>query len=813
MRLIGSVLCVVWMGASGFAANPADTFSKNVLGFLNEHCVDCHGGDQPKAKLDLSAARTLEEIEQQGPLWFRVMERVESGEMPPKEEGPLPPAARDAIVQWVRGDVFAHLRERQKREGRSPLRRLSRNEYANTVQDVFGIRPPVTRMMPPDGRVDGYDKVRAALPFSAAVTDAQLKMAEGVISQMFEVRMARETYWLYAKESEQSKGHVLVLPDGWRVSFNSDTTSGPLGNVRKEDGSVVGHPGGKKPGLHRLRIHAYGYQTEKPLPVGIYTGHTGAYPQLIQLVKVIEVPPGGPGVVETDVYLRSAKDSDVGVNDGIRLIPFGLGVPVPKNTQASEAGRGKPGLALNSIEVEELEDRFPGQRLMFEGMPEEVVTLFRNRAAFRKGKDSSELLEKVAHDAIVRTGGRLFRRDLNDAEVAERVGRFMGAVDSGVKPYEAYFEELVSLMTAPDFLCLPERAGRLSDFELAARLSYFLWSSAPDEELLSVAREGRLATGETLHVQVERMLNDAKAERFVNDFTDQWLGLWAIDNTTPDRDLYPEYDDYLKVSSLMESRESFRKILNGDRSVREFVAPNSVFLNDRLAAHYGLAVPEGVGLREVKLPANSVYGGFWTQASVMKVTANGTLTSPIKRGVWMVERLLGVKIPPPPPVEAIEPDIRGAKTFREQLDMHRRGTCSVCHAKFDPYGFALENFDVTGAYRQTYRVLNEEVEKQAPALRAGRQRWRQGLPVDPSGATPRGEQFEDIRSLRGVVARDPAGLAKGFVRHLVTYSTGEPASPLDEAAVEAIVRHAASSQYGVRSLVHAVVQSELFRSK
>jgi hypothetical protein len=813
MRPIYFVLMLMGFGVSGFTKNPEETFSKEVFGLFKEHCVDCHGGAKPKAKLDLSSARTLEEIERQGPLWFRVMERVESGEMPPKEEGPLPQAARARIVNWVRGEVGPHLRDIQRREGRTSLRRLSRTEYANTVEDLFGIRPPVVRMAPPDGRVDGYDKVRAALPFSAALTEAQLKMAEGVVSQMFEVRATRDTFWLYAKQSEQSQGHLLVLPDGWRVSFNSDPNSGPFGNIKKEDGTVVGSPSGKKPGMHRLKIHAYGYQTDKPMPVGIYTGHTGAYPQLIQLVKVIEVPPGSPSVIEADVYLRSAKDSDVGVTDGIRLIPFGLGVPVPKNTQASELGKGRAGLALNSIEVEELEEGLPGQRLMFEGMPEEVATLLKNRAPLRKGKDSVETLAGAVRDALTRVGGRLFRRDLRDDEVAERVARFTASVEAGAKPSDAYAEEVVSMMTAPDFLTFPEKPGPLSDFALASRLSYFLWSSAPDDELLAVARKGGLASGENLRRQVDRMLKDRRSDRFITDFTDQWLGLWGIDNTTPDKDLYPEYDDYLKVSSLMETREGFRRILENNRSVRDFVAPNSVILNDRLARHYGVDVSVGVGLREVKRPDASPFGGFWTQASVMKVTANGTLTSPIKRGVWMSERMLGLKIPPPPPVEGIEPDIRGAKTFREQLDLHRRGTCSVCHAKFDPYGFALESFDVMGQYRTAYRVQDEAASKLTGAALANRQRWREGLPVDSAGTTPKGDSFEDIRGLRKVLSGDLELLAKGFVRHLLTYSTGEPASPLDEPVVEAIVRDAAKSKYGARALLHGVVQSEIFRSK
>lgn len=851
--------------ATTSAADPAGSFSSGIQPLLEEHCTECHGGAKPKAKLDLSGARSLDQLETQSALWFRVLDRVVSGEMPPKEEGTLSPETRAAFQKWVRGDFSDHLLERQRREGRSQFRRLSRTEYANTIQDLFGIRPPVLRLMPPEGRVDGYDKVRAALPFSAAATEAHMKIAEGIVSQMFDVRMSRDTHWLFAKESEQSKGHVLELPEGWRVSFNSDTTSGPLGNMKSAEGRVTGSPSAKKPGRHRLRIEAYGYQTDRPLPVGIYTGHTGAYPQILNLLKVVEIPPSQPGLVETDVYLRSSRDSDVGVTDGIRLIPLGLGVPVPKNSLASERGRDKPGLALRTVEVEELDEFLPGQKLLFEGIPPVMWPIFGSKPVPKpkpkerddldgllsggsanagpsetaeeqrlvsegvpvglwplfKGKPVSksksniprEELENFLKQSLTRVGARLFRRDLTDAELLQRTTRFLRSLDTGTTLREAYTAEIVALLTAPDFLGVVEQPGKLTDFALASRLSYFLWNSTPDEELLAVARAGQLANPAMLRVQTDRLLNDPKSERFVEDFLDQWLGLWAIDNTTPDKDLYPEYDEVLKISSLMETRQSFRRMVEKNLSVRDFVAPTWALVNSRLAQHYGFPLEETMHLREVSLPGGSPFGGFWTQASVLKVTANGTSTSPIKRGVWMAERLLGRKIPPPPPVEGIEPDIRGAKTFREQLDLHRKGSCSVCHAKFDPYGFALESFDVMGQHRANYRVQDPEFEKLSPAQKAARKRWREGLPVDATGTTPDGQNFSGIAGLRLLVAAAPAELARGFVRHLLTYSTGEPASPLDEPAVAAIVKAASGEGFGVRSLVHGVVQSEVFRSK
>jgi hypothetical protein len=256
-------------------------------------------------------------------------------------------------------------------------------------------------------------------------------------------------------------------------------------------------------------------------------------------------------------------------------------------------------------------------------------------------------------------------------------------------------------------------------------------------------------------------------------------------------------------------------MLEKNTSVRDFVAPSWALINERLADHYGIPGVKGAALREVPLPADSPYGGVLTHAATMKVTANGTVTSPVKRGVWVAERLLGVEIPSPPAnIEPISPDTRGATTLREQLALHsQQASCAACHAKFDGYGFALESFDVTGRYREKYRVLDHEVAKLPPEERRGRQRWKEGLPVDAAGVTPDGKTFGGVRDLRTLLAADPAQLARGVARHLLTYATGAPATPVDDPAIEAIAASTAASNYGLRSIVHAVIQSDAFRSK
>jgi len=279
--------------------------------------------------------------------------------------------------------------------------------------------------------------------------------------------------------------------------------------------------------------------------------------------------------------------------------------------------------------------------------------------------------------------------------------------------------------------------------------------------------------------------------------------------------LYPEYDEFLKLSSAKETEGFFRKVLDENLSVRHFVDSPWALVNDELAEHYGLPEMTGTQLRKVDLPKSLPYGGLWTQSAVMKVTANGTNTSPVKRGVWVAERLLGIHIPPPPPnINPVEPDVRGAKTLREQLALHRgSGSCAACHAKFDPYGFALESFDVTGGFRQKYREVNPEVVAIPAHQRKGRPTWRDGLPVDASGETPDGQKFTGIGELRQALSKHPEQLSRGVTRHLITYATGTPPNGLDQQAIEHIVKSTAADDYGLRSLVHAIVQSELFRWK
>jgi hypothetical protein len=408
---------------------------------------------------------------------------------------------------------------------------------------------------------------------------------------------------------------------------------------------------------------------------------------------------------------------------------------------------------------------------------------------------------------------RAFRRGVTDEDIQPFLDRVRTRLEQGYSFEQAMRVALKAVLVSPHFLFLREKPGKLDDSALASRLSYFLWSSMPDEELLALAQRGELSRPDTLREQVERMLRDSKAAAFTKNFAGQWLGLRTIDATTPDRMLYPEYDDVLKVSMVKEVLLFFDEVLKNDLSLTNFVSSDFTMLNGRLAKHYGIAgVEEGLEFRKVSLPPESHRGGVLTMAAVLKVTANGTTTSPILRGAWVLDRILGT--PPPKPtvdVEAVEPDIRGATTIRNQLARHReRAECASCHAKIDPPGFALENFDVIGGWRDRYRSIGEG----EPAIINGRKmRYLHGPAVDSADVLSDGRRFANIDEYKQLLLADTDQLARGLAEKLLAYATGAAPSVAETAEIEVLVGRVRDQNYGLRSLIHAIVQSPLFQHK
>jgi hypothetical protein len=332
--------------------------------------------------------------------------------------------------------------------------------------------------------------------------------------------------------------------------------------------------------------------------------------------------------------------------------------------------------------------------------------------------------------------------------------------------------------------------------------------------------------------QIDRMLADPKSDRFIEDFLDQWLDLRKINFTSPEVKLYPEFRPDLRDAMLAESRAFFREMIDHDLGVGQLIDSNFLMINQRLAEHYKIGGVEGSAIRRVTKPAGSPYGGVLTQAAVLKVTANGTTTSPVTRGAWVLDRLLGkAPDPPPPDVAAIDPDVRGTTTIRQQLDAHRNhAVCAGCHAKIDPPGFALENFDVIGGWRTMYRFTGEPPVGDAPRLGKDPQKqdflgvlpnqWihvmnnvRFGQPVDASGVTADGQAFKDIHEFKRLLFAEEEQVARNLTERLVQYATGARVSFADRPHVEAILNRTRAGHFGVRSLICETIYSPLFRRK
>ena len=518
-----------------------------------------------------------------------------------------------------------------------------------------------------------------------------------------------------------------------------------------------------------------------------------------------------PTVQELDVFLLTGESIQP---DAVRLF---RSRPSNWHNPLAEAD-GMPGVAFSYLEVEgPIVDQWPtrGHQLLFDRwMP------LQNDAKIEVESINLTLESKRLLSNFLKTA---YHRKVDESEV----DRFLHVVDAAIEAKLSFQEALMAGYTAilcsPEFLCLEEPVGQLDDQAIAVRLSMFLWNCLPDAELRKLALEGKLhaKTGDdktTLKQQILRLLNDERSTQFVDAFLAYWLDLRKINDTSPDEILYPDYylDDSLVDSALAETQMYFHALVRENLPSRNIVDSDFAFINERLALHYQLPSLDGIALRRVSLPANSSRGGMLTQASVLKVTANGTTTSPVVRGVWVNERILGIKTPPPPKsVPAIEPDTRGATTIRQQLELHRaEPSCNRCHAIIDPVGFALENFDVAGGWRDHYRSVGDEGKPVDGFGKNGQPfTFRQGPPVDPSGNLANGKKFSSIFEIKKLLIEDERTIAKNLLQQLIVFATGSQLRFSDRVEVERILDRLAKDKYRVKSMITEIVTSELFLCK
>jgi mono/diheme cytochrome c family protein len=768
------------------AAGDSAPVNPDVAALFAESCVKCHGEKKAKGNLrldqldaDLAKAATFAR-------WQTILDQLQSGEMPPEDERRPDAAKLAAAIRLISAQLDAAA-AKHRAEGRVVLRRLNRVEYENTVRDLFAVDVMVKEILPEDAVAQGFDNVGAALNVSPVLMERYLEAADAVVTAallpVHKLESTKQRFDLndsippYVPHWKQDEGVML---------FRTAVDSGV--DLRQFKAPA--------PGRYRFRIAASAHNSETPLPMALLIGNFVVKGNYARQLGYFDAPPGKPAIIEIEERLAAKSDT-------IKIIPFGL--PHAYLSQKNMPEYPGPGLHIHWIEVE---GPFP------ELWPTESYRRVFGEADPKTGTlaDAEKLIRALLP--------RAFRRPVREGEEKPFVALVAKSMEMG-QTFEASLRAgSKAVLSSPKFLYLREAPGPLDDHALASRLSYFLWSTMPDETLLALAAKGDLRKPGVLRAQVERMLNHPKARAFTENFTGQWLGLRDIAANTPDKVLYPEFEEMLQWSAERETHLFFEEMLRQNLSVKNFVDSDFAMLNGRLARHYGIPGVEGVAFRKVALKPEYHRGGVLTQASVLKVTANGTTTSPVLRGVWVLDRIMGRPAPPPPPnVPAIEPDIRGAKTIREQLAKHRATeNCAGCHSRIDPPGFALENYDVIGGWRERYRVVAEQkdrVNNRTGPLGKYLAAWQYGLgpPVDAGDALPDGRKFADIGEFKKLLLAHPEQIARCVTEKLVTYATGNPVGLGDHAAVKRILADAKQSDYGLRSLVHALVASELFQQK
>lgn len=795
-----------------------------VAALVKSNCVECHRGSKPEAGLNLKQLKFDLADRHAFATWVRVHDKLEAGEMPPPDADQPSPDERRAAVGALHKTLHAASLARQKAEGRVALRRINRTQHQNTLNDLLGVSIHLGDLLPDDGSVAGFDNVSEGLDVSSAHLLRYQEAADLALDAAIATRPPRKLAYRRTGKETAKHGQFPQLMDRF-VRLDGERLNvyiGLPGHISIQSDEVP------TTGRYRLKIVAQALNTgDRPLPLDVRVLKTIHRSEGWTLT--FDAPPDRPGVFEREVVLEK--------RNGIRIngwqLPDENTVRARLKGQPLETYTG-PGFAFELMELEGPLDEFPppGHKRLFGDLPLKPASVVK---AERAGQPLPEIRENRNDDDWRRDplipvptdpqadGQRLLRdflpramrRPVDDKTLAYYVGFFQERLDKGNEFHTALRSTYQAILSSPHFFYFREEPGSLDDHAIASRLSYFLWSTLPDDTLTSLAAKGELRKPAVLRAQVERMLGDKRSQRFIEDFTGQWLELRKINATTPDRNLYGEFDPFLFWSMPQETQLFFGEMLQHDRSVAEFVHSDWTMLNSRLAKHYGIDGVHGGKLRRVSLPPNSHRGGVLTHASVLKVTANGTTTSPILRGKWVLEKILGTPpAPPPPDVGAIEPDIRGATTIRQQLEKHKAlAECARCHKHIDPPGFALESFDVIGGWREFYRASDQTKGGLVPLPNYPERRVWRGPDVEIGGTTPQGRAFKNVDDYKALLLEDKEQLARNLARQLLVFATGAEVQFADREVAKSIAARTRERNYGLRSLVHEVVQSPTFLTK
>jgi hypothetical protein len=822
-----------------------------VVEIVKTHCSECHNAETKEGGLDLTSSGTNLSDAQQRTLWTHVFDRVHKNEMPPAPQQ-LPDLQRVQLLQILEpllhdadlSDVLAN--------GRGPMRRLNRDEFEQNLRDLLLLPDLNIRDMLPEDRVGHhFNKTTALLDLSRVQLIAFLDATESALSQAMASGMTpppaskhrflatqmfqeAETFgnreaMFYAKNNQ-----LLPLNGGELAELRRSGQHDPdveLAIFRSAHWPYYGYPHGfvaALPGRYKVRFSARsvlqqpGFQlvpATKSVPMTFrarkpsgpdVSGDVRATGGIMDIVPEIST-------YETTIQLKPTETFEYSL--------LGLPVPLARNVNNGPPEYryppfpegGQPGVAFQWLEIEGplSSPEWPpaSHRILFDELPMTVSA----PGSRRPISVMTQTPEADARRLLRRFVDRAVRQPLEDSDFEPFEQLILSRLQAGDDFTEAILAGYQAFLCSSHYLFLNEPiSGDHSGhhFAIAFRLSHLLTNSAPDQTLLDKASKKQLLNKSELKMEVDRLMAVPDFDRFITNFTDYWLNLRHIYRDEPDSRLYPEYrfDNYLAESMERETREFISLLMKENLPAATLVASDFVLANDRLADHYKLEPMNGSQLRKIKLAPDSPYGGLLTQGAILKVTANGTNTSPVVRGAWLMDRILGDPPPAPPAsVPAVEPDIRSAKTIRDLLKKHTESaSCAACHARFDPVGLALENFDVMGAWRDRYRAL-ELGEAITGIDRAGHDfSYSLASTVDASGQLLDGKQFHDVRELKRVFAENPRQLARNLIQQWTVYATGTPVRFSDRREVEKILDQCSAQQYPIKDLFVTFIQSRIF---
>ncbi|BBC73848.1 conserved hypothetical protein [Altererythrobacter sp. B11] len=752
---------------------------------LDEYCSRCHNDFDLKADFsvdDLRAADLQDGVHNAA--WEKILRMVGEGQMPPVDKEQPDPATRAAFVNWLENSLDAYASANPD-PGRATLRRLNRVEYANAVRDLLALDVDFSSDLPRDNSGFGFDNIADVLSVSPTLMDRYLAVAGKIGPMATGLAPARPFVTTYQVPKDGS-----VMNSG-RPAYNERANQFlPLGS----------RGGGAFP---YFAIFDGTYEIS-----GWLNANTNNETDREREDRVsVRIPlKAGAHVIGMSFRRTLAPEETVQtLRNTTDYVPLPTDGPVMLPLDVSVDGKRVKTLSVPSYRMHPRysQQNFPRDVLQIDidgpydasgvGQTASRARIFTCRPA----KASQET--GCARDILTGLARRAYRRPVGVADIAPLMGIY--AQEHARSGFERGIEAAVeAILVSPQFLFVlesdpadagPGSVSRINDFELATRLSLFLWSSIPDEELLDIAEAGRLRQPEVLDGQIDRMLADPRAEALTRNFAGQWLYLRNLDQQRPDVAVFPDFDNRLRAAMASETEMFFSYILRTNRSVLDFIASDYSFLNQQLAEHYGIPGVNGTAFRKVALKPEWNRGGLLGQASILTVTSYGNHTSVVKRGKWILDNLFAAPPPPPPPdVPALEAEHDGRKlSAREQLERHRTDpVCAACHVKMDPLGFALENYDAVGAYR---------------TMDAGQL-------IDASAKMPNGTAFTGIQGLQSVLLDSKDEFTRAFTERLMTYALARGVVSQDMPAIRSVARTAAQDDYRIRSIIKGIVTSDPF---